>query len=83
MAAFVWPDDEFRGSVCQQRRCPIAYRVFGDGSLDLVLVPAFSSHLEQNQDWPGLVNWNQRLASFSRLIVFDKQESQVSVGGRG
>jgi uncharacterized protein with GYD domain len=51
----------------------IAYRVFGDGPLDLVLVPAFSSHLEQNHDWPGLVNWNQRLASFSRLIVFDKQ----------
>jgi hypothetical protein len=61
----------------------IAYRVFGDGPLDLVLVPAFASHLEQNHEWPGLVTWNQRLASFSRLIVFDKQESQVSVGGRG
>jgi hypothetical protein len=53
----------------------IAYRVFGDGPLDLVLVPAFTSHLEQNHEWPGLVNWNQRLASFSRLIVFDKQGS--------
>jgi hypothetical protein len=61
----------------------IAYWVFGDGPLDLVLVPAFASHLEQNHEWPGLVTWNQRLASFSRLIVFDKQESQVSVGGRG
>jgi hypothetical protein len=26
----------------------IAYRVFGDGPVDLVLVPAFTSHLEQN-----------------------------------
>jgi hypothetical protein len=78
-----WPDDDFRGSVCRSGGVHIAYRVFGDGSLDLVLVPAFTSHLEQNHEWPGLVNWNQRLASFSRLVVFDKQESQVSVGGRG
>src|SRR5215203_5930019 len=61
----------------------IAYRVFGDGPLDLVLVPAFTSHLEQNHEWPGVVRWNARLVSFSRLTVFDKQESQVSVSGRG
>jgi class 3 adenylate cyclase len=56
----------------------IAYRVFGDGPLDLVLVPALTSHLEQNHEWPGLVNWNQRLASFSRLIVFDKRGTGLS-----
>jgi class 3 adenylate cyclase/alpha-beta hydrolase superfamily lysophospholipase len=56
----------------------IAYRVFGDGPLDLVLVPAFTSHLEQNHEWPGLVNWSQRLASFSRLIVFDKRSTGLS-----
>jgi hypothetical protein len=33
----------------------IAYRVFGDGPLDLVLVPPFTTHLEQNFEWPGLV----------------------------
>jgi pimeloyl-ACP methyl ester carboxylesterase len=56
----------------------IAYRVFGDGPLDLLLVPAFTSHLEQDHEWPGLVNWNQRLASFSRLIVFDKRGTGLS-----
>ena len=56
----------------------IAYRVFGDGPVDLVLVPAFTSHLEQNHEWPGLVGWNQRLASFSRLIVFDKRSTGLS-----
>ena len=56
----------------------IAYRVFGDGPLDLVLVPAFTSHLEQNHEWPGLVHWSQRLASFSRLIVFDKRSTGLS-----
>jgi hypothetical protein len=60
----------------------IAYRVFGDGPLDLVLAPAFTSHLEQNH---GGRAWSagMRLASFSRLIVFDKQEFQASVAGRG
>ena len=56
----------------------IAYRVFGDGPLDLVLVPAFTSHLEQNLEWPGLVRWNARLASFSRFIVFDKRSTGLS-----
>src|SRR5919109_1098121 len=56
----------------------IAYRVFGDGPLDLVLVPAFTSHLEQNHEWPGLVRWNQPLASFSRLVVFDKRSTRLS-----
>jgi class 3 adenylate cyclase len=56
----------------------IAYRVFGDGPLDLVLVPAFTSHLEQNHEWPGLVRWNARLVSFSRLIVFDKRSTGLS-----
>jgi pimeloyl-ACP methyl ester carboxylesterase len=56
----------------------IAYRVFGDGPVDLVLVPAFTSHLEQNHEWPGLVRWNARLVSFSRLIVFDKRSTGLS-----
>jgi pimeloyl-ACP methyl ester carboxylesterase len=56
----------------------IAYRVFGDGPLDLVLVPAFTTHLEQNLEWPGLVSWVERLASFSRLIVFDKRGTGMS-----
>jgi pimeloyl-ACP methyl ester carboxylesterase len=56
----------------------IAYRVFGDGPVDLVLVPAFTSHLEQNHEWPGLSRWNERLVSFSRLIVFDKRSTGLS-----
>ena len=56
----------------------IAHRVFGDGPLDLVLVPAFTSHLEQNHEWPDVVRWNARLVSFSRLIVFDKRSTGLS-----
>jgi hypothetical protein len=35
-------------------------------------------NLEQNHEWPGLVRWNARLASFSRLIVFDKRGTGLS-----
>ncbi len=33
---------------------------------------------EHNHESPGLVNWNARLASFSRLIVFDKRNPGLS-----
>jgi class 3 adenylate cyclase len=56
----------------------VAYCVWEPGPLDLVLVPGFTSHLEQNLEWPGLVNWCRRLASFSRLIVFDKRGTGLS-----
>jgi pimeloyl-ACP methyl ester carboxylesterase len=55
----------------------IAYTVVGNGPLDLVLVPAFVSHLEWWFD-PVTLPWTQRLASFSRLILMDKRGSGLS-----
>jgi pimeloyl-ACP methyl ester carboxylesterase len=51
----------------------IAYQVVGDGPLDLVLVPGFVSHLENDWDEPRSAHFLERLASFSRLIRFDKR----------
>ena len=51
----------------------IAYQVMGDGPIDLVLVPGFVSHVEVAWEQPRLVRFLTRLASFSRLIVFDKR----------
>jgi hypothetical protein len=50
----------------------IAYRVLGDGDLDLVLVSAWFSHLEARWEIPGFVHYLRRLSAFSRLISFDK-----------
>lgn len=47
----------------------IAYQVIGEGGLDVVLVPGAFTHLEHLQLEPRVVHLNQRLASFSRLIV--------------
>ena len=56
----------------------IAYQVIGDGPLDLLIVPGFISHLEQAWDDPSYTRFLQRLASFSRLIRFDKRGTGLS-----
>lgn len=56
----------------------IAYQVVGDGPRDLVLVPGFVSHLENDWDEPRSAHFLERLASFSRLIRFDKRGTGLS-----
>lgn len=56
----------------------IAYQVFGEGSLDLVLVPGFASHCDQSWEEPQLAAFMRRLASFARIIVFDKRGTGLS-----
>jgi len=51
----------------------IAYQVLGDGPIDLVYVPGWVSHLDLHWDEPSVARFFRRLASFSRLIVFDKR----------
>ncbi|MDF2736143.1 MAG: hydrolase, partial [Chloroflexota bacterium] len=51
----------------------IAYQIVGEGNqLDIVLVSTWFSHVEARWDLPGYAHYLSRLASFSRLISFDK-----------
>ena len=56
----------------------IAYQVVGDGPRDLVLVPGWVSNIEVFWEEPHLVRFLQRLATFSRLILFDKRGTGLS-----
>jgi pimeloyl-ACP methyl ester carboxylesterase len=56
----------------------IAYQVLGAGDLDLVLAPGFVSNLELGWQEPALRRYLERLASFSRLILFDKRGTGLS-----
>jgi class 3 adenylate cyclase len=56
----------------------IAYQVIGDGPLDLVYVPGWVSHVELAWELPDLAHGLRRLASFSRLILFDKRGTGMS-----
>jgi pimeloyl-ACP methyl ester carboxylesterase/class 3 adenylate cyclase len=62
----------------QQGEITLAYQVLGDGPIDLVLVPGFVSHLEYGWEEPAYARFLQRLASFSRLILFDKRGTGLS-----
>jgi len=56
----------------------LAYQVVGAGPFDLVLVPGFVSHLEQGWEEPAYARFLQQLASFCRLILFDKRGTGLS-----
>ena len=56
----------------------IAYQVVGDGPIDLVFVPGWVSHVELFWEEPTLARFLERLASFSRLILFDKRGTGLS-----
>jgi pimeloyl-ACP methyl ester carboxylesterase/DNA-binding winged helix-turn-helix (wHTH) protein/class 3 adenylate cyclase len=56
----------------------IAYQVVGDGDLDVVFVMGWVSHLEYFWKHPLFAAFLNRLASFSRLILFDKRGTGLS-----
>ena len=56
----------------------IAYQVVGEGPIDLVLVHGWISHPEHQWEDPSLARFLERLASFSRLITFDKRGTGMS-----
>lgn len=56
----------------------IAYQVVGEGPPDLVYVPGWLSNVEMMWENPQLARCLRRLASFSRLIVFDKRGTGLS-----
>ena len=51
----------------------IAYQALGDGPVDMVFVMGWVTNVEAMWDAPGFAGFLERLASFSRLILFDKR----------
>ena len=56
----------------------IAYQEVGAGELDLVIVPGWISHLDLWWEGLGYPDWIDRLASFCRVILFDKRGTGLS-----
>jgi class 3 adenylate cyclase len=51
----------------------IAYQTVGEGAVDIVLSEQWVSHMEAQWDVPPLVELRKRLATFGRVILFDKR----------
>jgi pimeloyl-ACP methyl ester carboxylesterase/class 3 adenylate cyclase len=56
----------------------IAYQVVGNGPIDLVIVPGWVSNIEAFWEEPNYARFFRELASFSRLILFDKRGTGLS-----
>src|SRR5207248_4129908 len=56
----------------------IAYQVVGEEPLDVVLVPGFVTHVELLWELPPVARYFERIASFSRLLLFDKRGTGLS-----
>ncbi|TMC49440.1 MAG: adenylate/guanylate cyclase domain-containing protein [Chloroflexi bacterium] len=56
----------------------IAYQVLGEGPLDLVYVMGWVTNLDLTWQEPSYARFLRRLASFSRLILFDKRGTGLS-----
>jgi len=51
----------------------VAYQVFGGGSIDLLFVLGWVTHVERMWDEPRVTRFLERLGSFARVMVFDKR----------
>ena len=59
----------------------VGYQVLGDGPIDLVFLTGMSSHIDLRWEEPLNEYFLHRLASFSRLILFDRRGAGVSDPG--
>ena len=56
----------------------IAYQVFGDGPLNVVFAPPAFTNVEHWWDGPDVTRWLLRLASYARVVMFDKRGTGLS-----
>ena len=61
----------------------IAFQVMGDGPIDIILVPGIVSHVEFLHEFPGYTGFLHRLATFARVVTFDKRGQGLSDGISG
>jgi len=56
----------------------VAYQVFGNGDVNLILVPGWISHLDLWWDNRETANWLRRFGRYARVVIFDKRGTGLS-----
>ena len=56
----------------------LAYRAFGEGPLTLVFVPTWQSNIDLIDQFPPVARAIETLASFGRLIIYDRRGAGLS-----
>ncbi|HVR88701.1 MAG TPA: adenylate/guanylate cyclase domain-containing protein [Candidatus Limnocylindria bacterium] len=62
----------------RNRDVNIAYQVFGEGPIDLLMIPGWVSHLQIEWEEPTVARFLERIGSFARVIRFDKRGTGLS-----
>jgi class 3 adenylate cyclase len=62
----------------KQNGAYVAYQVIGDGPPDLVYAGGLATHVDLQWDVPEADRYLRRLASFSRLVLFDRRGTGIS-----
>src|SRR6185295_7458825 len=70
---YAGPMEEGRVRWAQSGDSHIAFRVLGDGPVDLLFLGGFLSHIEVLLEEPGLRRWWERLGSIARVILVDRR----------
>jgi pimeloyl-ACP methyl ester carboxylesterase len=56
----------------------IAYQVFGEGPVNVVLAPPFVSSIENYWDEPETARWLLRMGGYARVVMLDKRGTGMS-----
>lgn len=56
----------------------VAYHLFGNGPVNLIMVPGYISHIEHFWDEPGMNRFLTRLGEHARFAIFDKRGTGLS-----
>src|SRR3981189_1327009 len=56
----------------------IAYQTMGSGPIDIIMVPGLVSHVEFMHEIAGYTAFLRRLATFARVVTFDKRGQGLS-----
>ena len=56
----------------------IAYQVFGEGPLNVIFAPPAFCNVEHWWEYPDPTRWLLRLASYGRVVMFDKRGTGMS-----
>jgi len=80
-AADLWTSDIATTRYARNGDVGLAYQVIGDGSIDLIVVTGWLTHLEAGWQWPVLARFLRSLATLGRLIIFDGRGTGLSDAG--
>lgn len=56
----------------------VAYQTLGHGAVDIVLAAEWTNHVEMQWEQPACARFLERLASFSRVVLFDRRGTGLS-----